>query len=134
MEWLHENETALWWLGALSVLTLVASAALLPAVVARMPADYFVKPAAPDSWRKRHPVVRFLFHGAKNALGVVLLAAGVAMLVLPGQGILTMLAALALLDFPRKRRLELRIARMPRVLGAINWLRRRAGRPPLVVP
>jgi hypothetical protein len=132
--WLRENETVLWCLGTLSVLTLVGSAFLLPALVTRMPADYFVAPAAPGSFRRRHPVVRILLHVAKNALGVVLFGAGLALLFLPGQGILTVLAALALLDFPGKRRLELKIVRLPRVLLAVNWLRGRAGRPPLVLP
>ena len=68
---------------------------------------------------------------AKNGLGVVLLAAGIAMLVLPGQGLLTLVVALILLDFPGKRRLQRRIVYAPRVLAALNALRRRAGREPL---
>ena len=38
-----------------------------------------------------------------------------------------------LLDLPRKRRLELRIVRRPAIAGAINRLRARFGKPPLVL-
>ena len=60
-----------------------------------------------------------------------MLLLGIAMLVLPGQGVLTILAALVLLDFPGKRRLERRLLLRPRLLGALNSLRARAGRPPI---
>jgi len=54
-----------------------------------------------------------------------------AMLVLPGQGLLTMFISLMLLDFPGKRRLEQSIVRRPIILRSINWLRERHHRPPL---
>jgi hypothetical protein len=52
------------------------------------------------------------------------------MLVLPGQGVLTLCVSLFLLDFPGKRRLERRILGYPPVLHALNRLRTRAGQPP----
>jgi hypothetical protein len=51
------------------------------------------------------------------------------MLLLPGQGVLTLVVALLLLDLPGKRRLKRRILSMPRVLRVLNAWRRRAGRP-----
>jgi hypothetical protein len=99
-----------------------------------MPADYFVrKTPPPESWRGRHPVLRAVLRIGKNALGVLLVAIGVPLVPLPGQGFLTILAGLALLDFPGKRRIELRVVRIGGVLRAVNWLRRRAHRPPLLV-
>ena len=71
---------------------------------------------------------------AKNVAGVILVVLGIAMLILPGQGILTVLVGIGLLDFPGKRRLELWLVRLPGVLKAIHWLRRRRHRPPLEVP
>lgn len=116
-----------------SVVTLVASALLLPLIVARMPADYFVTKRG-GSFGQAHPALRIAYHGFKNLIGGVLLLAGIAMLVLPGQGLLTILASLSLLDFPGKRALELRIVRLRGISRAIAWLRRRAGRPPLELP
>lgn len=124
-------EREVWILGMASAVMLVLSAMLIPVLIARLPADFYVE----NNHRRRvfqdRPLIRILFLTIKNALGSVLLIAGIAMLVLPGQGILTILAALALLDFPGKRALELRILRTPSVLKSINWLRLRAGRNPL---
>ena len=59
--------------------------------------------------------------------------AGLAMLVLPGQGLLTILIGLMLLDFPGKRRLERRIVARPAILAMLNRMRARRGRDPLRV-
>ncbi len=64
----------------------------------------------------------------------MLLLAGLAMMVLPGQGIVTVLVALTLLNFPGKRRLELRIIGQRQVYQVVNWIRERAGQPPLILP
>ena len=70
----------------------------------------------------------------KNLLGAVLLLAGLVMLVTPGQGILTIMAGLWLLDLPGKRRGEQHLIGLPKVLSSINWIRRKAGHLPLRVP
>ncbi len=118
-----------------SVLVVVVYAAVMFGAVSRVSSDYFVsrEPAA-STWRRRHPVVRFLGHVVKNVIGVLLLIIGLAMLVLPGQGLLTIVVALMLLDFPGKRRLTLRILRERHVRSAIDWMRARAGQPPLILP
>ena len=69
----------------------------------------------------------------KNVVAVVLLLAGVAMLVLPGQGVATILVGLLMMDFPRKKELQRRILSMPAILRTVNALRTRTGEPPLVV-
>ena len=126
---------ALLVLAALSVVMFFGSLAAIPVLLARMPADYFVRSESPfASWRRRHPLAGGALLVARNLLGAALLLAGLAMMVLPGQGIITILVALSLLNFPGKRKLELRIIRQRQVRGAIDWIRRRAGRPPLVVP
>ena len=108
---------------ALSVVMFVGSLALIQVLLVRMPADYFVRRESPFAgWRRRHPVAGGIMVVARNVSGVALLVAGLAMMVLPGQGIITILVALTLLNFPGKRRLEL-------------WIvRRRAGSAPLVIP
>lgn len=120
-----------WWIFWASIVTFVASALLLPVVVVRMPADYFVGDGADDSWAASHPVVRITVRILKNLVGGVLVAAGLVMLVAPGQGILTILIGLWLMDLPGKRALERRLVSSPAVFDAINAIRARAGRPPL---
>jgi hypothetical protein len=133
-EWLKEHGIVLWSLFGLSAATIVLTILLLPALLARMPADHFVRRRPPpDSWRGRHPAIRWTLRILKNALGAALVLVGVPLVPAPGPGIVTILAGLALLEFPGKRRLELRVVRVPGVLRHINWLRSRAGKPPLVV-
>ena len=117
-------------LGIVSAATLVISLVLVPWLIVMMPADYYAETHARHVFQDR-PLLRALFLLVKNALGAVLLFAGAIMVFLPGQGLLTMVAGLALLNFPGKRRLEMRILHMPHVLSSINWLRQRAGRKPL---
>ncbi len=93
--------------------------------------DYF---AAETGRSSRLSGLALLGRIIKNILGLILLGAGILMLFLPGQGLLTIVLALSLLDFPGKRGLELRLIRQPRVYKAINWLRRKYKRPPLIIP
>jgi len=134
-EWLvkvwsaHERE--IWLIGAGSAAMLVLSAVLIPALIVALPADFYVEENGRRRLFEDHPPLRLAFLVLKNAIGAVLLVAGLLMLVLPGQGILTILAGLAALNFPGKRRLELAILHRPGVLRAVNWLRRKAHRRPL---
>jgi hypothetical protein len=72
---------------------------------------------------------------AKNALGILLVLLGVLMSLpgIPGQGVLTILLGIMLLDLPAKRRLESWILKQPQVLEKINRLRHRFSKPPLVL-
>lgn len=120
------NGETLAWLGIGSLATLVLAAILLPIIVIRMPADYFVNDRQPkprSGWSLAGLVVR-------NILGGVLVLAGILMLVLPGQGVLTILIGLTWMDFPGKLRLEQAIVRRPTVAKALNWIRARWDKPP----
>ena len=133
-EWLKEHQAFVWWTFGFSIGTVVLTVLLLPYVLARMPADYFVrKGPPPESWRGRHPVVRWTLRAVRNVLGLALFLVGIPLVPLPGPGFVTMLAGLALVDLPIKRQLERRVVRVGGVLRAVNWLRSRAGRPPLIV-
>ena len=132
--WIHANDTLLWRLAALSAITFLATLVVVPMLVVRLPSDYFSyrkRHRAP--WADRHPAVRLTLLVAKNALGGVFVACGIAMLVLPGQGILTMLIGVVLLDFPGKYRLQRWVVGHKPVLRSINWLRRRREREPIAL-
>jgi hypothetical protein len=75
-----------------------------------------------------------MFFVARNLAGLALLAAGIAMLVLPGQGLLTMLLGLSFMDFPGKHALLERAIACPKLQHALNWLRRKEGREEFVFP
>ncbi|MDW8037154.1 MAG: hypothetical protein RMI90_03845 [Thermoguttaceae bacterium] len=132
MDWILGHKALLAWLGTASVVMFLGTLAAVPLVVAWLPKDYFRRRRRRDLLRtSRHPALRITWWVVKNLLAVLLILLGVAMLVLPGQGVLTILLGLVLLDFPGKRRMELALVRRPRVLASLNWIRRQMGRPPL---
>ena len=117
------------------LLVSILSLVLVPLLVARLPADYFREPAPPPPpWSTGSPLRRVLLVVGRNLLGGLLVLAGLAMLLLPGQGLLTLTAGLILLEFPGKRRAERALVRSQRVRRALDWVRRRAGEGPLDPP
>jgi hypothetical protein len=56
------------------------------------------------------------------------------MLLLPGQGLLTILIGITFTNFPGKYKLEQALARKHSILRAMNWIRRKAKHPPLLPP
>ncbi len=109
----------------LSVAMFVGTLLAVPWLVVRLPPDYFVRPH-----RRRTLPAQVL----RNALGVALVLLGILLLVLPGQGILTVLLGLSIVDLPFKRRLLERILHQRKVAEGIQSLRRKAGKPPLALP
>lgn len=129
------NRSLFRWLALVSGIFFVGSLIAVPWLVSRIPADYFVRsPAERAGFRHRHPVVAVVVRTIKNLLGAVLVLAGIAMLVLPGQGLLTILLGIMLVDFPGKRRLEILIIRRRSISRAISWIRRRTGQDDLQLP
>jgi hypothetical protein len=134
-DWMKEHDTLLWWLGIGSAVMFVATLIAVPWMVTKIPPDYFVRKKRPESaFKHHHPALRVLIAVAKNLLGVIILLAGIAMIVLPGQGVLTIAVGLMLIDFPGKFRFERWLVRKESVQKAVNWLRKKAKAPPLEVP
>jgi hypothetical protein len=135
IDWAKSNETLLWSLAAGSAALFLLTPVAVAWAIVRLPEDYFVKKRRRplESWQHR-PVLRSTLLVAKNVLGSVLIVVGVLMLLMPGQGLLTVVAGLILLNFPGKFRLERRLATQRPVWKSINWLRKRFGRPPLERP
>ena len=113
-----------------SVVAFIGTLAAIPAILIRLPQDYFQNHHHKPWFANHHPVIRVVGLVVKNVLGVVFLLAGIAMLVLPGQGLLTMLLGILFIDFPGKHRLENKLIRHPTILQAINTLREKSGKPP----
>lgn len=119
----------------LFLVTFTISLAIVSFIMVKIPTDYFRKGTARELWSDKPRVIRSLAVLAKNLLGVLLVALGIVMSVpgVPGQGILTILLGIMLLDFPGKRDLEYRLVSQPRVLSSINKLRHRFGKESLVL-
>jgi hypothetical protein len=111
------------------------SIAVVSWLLVLLPAAYFVEQHPRPFWVGRHPAVRWTGLIAKNLLGAAVVVAGVLLSLpgIPGQGVLTILIGLMLLNFPGKRKLERKIVGRPRILRSINRLRARFGKPPLLL-
>jgi hypothetical protein len=107
----------------------IASLFIVLRVVLALPADHF---AVERPGRLRWTPGRV----GRNLAGIVLIVVGAALSIpgVPGQGVLTMLAGVFLVDFPQRRRLERTLIARPGVLPRLNRLRARFGRPPLLPP
>ncbi len=135
INWIAGNGALLALLGGLSLLTFFGTIISLPLIIMAIPEDYFIddsKTAA--AFTANHPLLRLVFHLLKNSLGIIFILAGFIMLFIPGQGLLTIFIGLTLLDFPGKRRLELKLIRYPRIHRAIDWIRRKGQKKPLLLP
>ncbi|MEM6280072.1 MAG: hypothetical protein AAF733_11370 [Verrucomicrobiota bacterium] len=134
-DWVKERDVLFAWIGSLSLVVLIVSAVAVPIIIRRLPYDYFLEDGARTrEMREEHPVLRFLFLLLKNLVGGVLLLGGILMLITPGQGVLTILIGLLLMNFPGKRRFEIWLIRLKPLNRAIQWIRKRAGKRPLELP
>lgn len=120
------------WVGLIgfSFVAFIGTLIAIPAILIRLPADYFQNHHHKPWFANHHPIVRSLGLLVKNVVGVIFLVAGIAMLVLPGQGLLTMLLGIVFIDFPGKHALEQKLIQHPQILKAINALRKKADKPP----
>lgn len=131
-DWFYNNETLIWWLLLASFASFLATLIAVPVILARLPEDYFSLPdRSRIPWANHHPVLRIPLLLVKNLLGIMFVFAGILMLALPGQGILTIIIGLALMDFPGKYRAERWVVSRHSVLRGINWIRGKAGKPEL---
>ncbi len=140
MEWLAEFWASLTvgrvllgvglFLGSLAVSFLA-----IAIVMVKIPANYFSSHYKQDFLPNSPWIVRWGAVLLKNILGVFLIVLGILLSLpgVPGQGILTILLGLIMLDLPGKRPLEARIIKRPAVLSAVNKLRQRFGKPHLIM-
>ena len=133
--WLSQTDAIVWWLSAGSLAFLLISPPLVAWLITRLPTDHFVQKhrRALDSWDD-YPTLRIIMLVAKCAIGIALLLMGVIMLVAPGQGLLTIVVGLMLLEFPGKFRIQKWIVTRRQVWRSMNWLRKRAGQPEFEPP
>lgn len=128
LEQLFSHKGVVIGISVVSALMFLGSLLAVPWLIARAPRDFFVRDE--DAAGTRNVALVIL----KNVVGVVLTGAGVLMLLLPGQGILTLLVGLALMDLPGKRALLRRLAQRPSVMRALNYVRQKTKREPFDAP
>ena len=139
-EWLTEFWQTLTWARVLLgvgifAASLAISFASIFVVLVKIPANYFSPHYTYDFLPDSKWFVRWGAVIAKNLLGVFLILLGIVLSLpgVPGQGILTILLGIIMLDIPGKRPIEAKIIQRPMVLSAANNLRARWGKPPLII-
>ena len=140
IHWLSELSAAITWgqiiLGVgLFLGSLAISFGAIAIVMVKVPKNYFSTHYKRDFMPGSSFAVRWGAVIAKNIFGIFLVILGIILSLpgVPGQGILTILLGLIMLDIPGKRPLEARIIKRPAVLSAINSLRAKYNKEPLEV-
>ena len=102
-------------------------------ILVKLPADHFSKSRKTKFWAGPRPALHAAKVIGKNIGGVLLVALGIVLSLpgVPGQGLLTVLLGIMLLDFPGRHRLEQKLLSKPSIVNTINRLRGRFGKPPL---
>ena len=136
ISWSSMNSDLLFLLGSLSIFILIISVFMMVLIISFLPEDYFKsenRNLISSVQNSRYPLLKLLVLITKNFFGVLLLLSGVLMLVLPGQGILTIITGLVFMDYPGKYKFERKLLRQKGVINSINWIRSRLSKPSLKV-
>ncbi len=121
------------WGLLLTVVTIIASYGLIVIGMIKIPADYFSSTYVREIDSDKHFSVRWAAFLIKNTIGFLLIIAGIIMIFTPGPGVPTILLGLIMMDIPGKRPLEAKLIQRPMVLSAVNDLRSKYNKPPLIM-
>ena len=132
IQWFSDHPEVLIGMGVSSIFIFLISILGISWFVAQIPEDYFLQSKRQTSkWQKQKPILRFVIVLGKNLIGLSLIIGGLLMLLLPGQGLLTIVTGLLLVNYPGKYKLEQKLVSVPSVYKALNWIRFRAKKRPL---
>ena len=120
------------WLATISLFVFIFSLISIKWLVALIPTNYFIKKNMVKS-KKSYSFIWLISIIVKNLIGYTLILGGLLMLVLPGQGLFTILMGLILSNYPGKYNIERRFISIPSVLRTVNWLRKKSNKPPLEI-
>ncbi len=119
----------------LFLFSLTISFVSIAVVIVKIPANYFSSHYKQDFLPNSSWAVRWGAVILKNILGVLLIILGLLLSLpgVPGQGLLTILLGLIMIDIPGKRPIEAKIISRPTILAAANQLRAKYNREPLML-
>ena len=120
------------WLGLISMVVFFFSLLSIKWLVGMIPEDYFIRNGASKT-KSNNPVLWYFVLIFKNLFGYTLIFGGIMMLILPGQGLFTIIIGLLLSNYPGKYKIEKKVIAIPSVLRSINWLRKKTNKPPIKI-
>jgi len=131
-EFVSSYKVYILWLATISLFVFIFSLVSIKWLVALIPTDYFIKKKKLKS-EKSYSFIWLISIIVKNLIGYTLILGGLLMLVLPGQGLFTILMGLILSNYPGKYTIEKRFISTPSILKTVNWLRKKSEKPPLQI-
>lgn len=128
LEYIDKYQYIFMWIGIISLIMFIASLFIIPFILKKMPDDYFIN-------EKYHHITlesatEILIFILKNILGVLLILAGIIMLFTPGQGIISIIIGLFLMQFKGKYALENKLIQNDLTFNGLNWIREKSQTPP----
>ena len=131
-EFVSSYKVYILWLATISLFVFIFSLISIKWLVALIPTNYFIKKNMVKS-KKSYSFIWLISIIVKNLIGYTLILGGLLMLVLPGQGLFTILMGLVLSNYPGKYNIERRFISIPSILKTVNWLRKKSNKPPLEI-
>ena len=128
-----QNNQIFLYISGLSTIFFLLSLLGLSWLISIIPHDYFVDKKRVSLIKMKNPLMWLPIIIIKNSIGLVLILCGILMLILPGQGVLTIITGLIFLDYPGKFRFERSLVRNKLILNSMNWIRRKLDKPDLII-
>ena len=113
-EFVSSYKVYILWLATISLFVFIFSLISIKWLVALIPTNYFIKKNMVKS-KKSYSFIWLISIIVKNLIGYTLILGGLLMLVLPGQGLFTILMGLVLSNYPGKYNIERRFISIPSV-------------------
>ncbi|GIS26158.1 MAG: hypothetical protein CM15mP127_05310 [Gammaproteobacteria bacterium] len=128
-----QNNQIFLYISGLSTIFFLLSLLGLSWLISIIPHNYFVDKKRVSLIKMKNPLMWLPIIIIKNSIGLVLILCGILMLILPGQGVLTIITGLIFLDYPGKFRFERSLVRNKLILNSMNWIRRKLNKPDLII-
>ena len=128
-----QNNQIFLYISGLSSIFFLLSLMGLSWLISIIPHNYFVDKKRVSLIKMKNPLMWLPIIIIKNSIGLVLILCGILMLILPGQGVLTIITGLIFLDYPGKFRFERSLVRNKLILNSMNWIRRKLNKPDLII-
>ena len=129
-----QNNQIFLYVSGLSTIFFLLSLMGLSWLISIIPHNYFVDKKRVSLIKMRNPLMWLLIIIIKNSIGLILILCGILMLILPGQGVLTIITGLIFLDYPGKFRFERLLVRNKLILNSMNCIRRKLNKPDICLP
>ena len=115
-----QNNQNLLYISRLSNIFFLLSLLGLSWLISIIPHNYFVDKKRVSLIKMKNPLMWLPIIIIKNSIGLVLILCGILMLILPGQGVLTIITGLIFLDYPGKFRFERSLVRNKLILNSMR--------------